>query len=148
MKMALKEAKKAFLISEVPVGAVLVKDDVIIARGHNVVEKKQSVLRHAELEVIKKANAKQKNWRLNETTLYVTLEPCMMCLGAINLSRIKNVIFLLLDDKKSDNQRSIERKNIVTTLILHSDSKRQKEYKTMLQTFFRDQRILKKFDSE
>lgn len=99
MLAALKEAQKAFDIDEVPVGAVIVYQDKIIARGHNLRETKQSVLEHAELVAIKKANKKINSWRLEDCDLYVTLEPCPMCAGAIIQSRIKNVYFGAYDPK-------------------------------------------------
>lgn len=91
MKEALKEAKKAYKKLEIPVGAVIVKDGRIIARGHNLKEQKQDATRHAEMIAIEKASKKLQNWRLNDCELYVTLEPCAMCAGAIVGSRIKNV---------------------------------------------------------
>ncbi len=99
MKAALAEAKKAYLIAEVPVGAVIVYNDKIIARGHNTREVDQSVLGHAELNAIKKANKKIGSWRLEECDIYVTLEPCPMCSGAIIQSRIKNLYFGAYDLK-------------------------------------------------
>lgn len=99
MRAALAEAKKAYLIGEVPVGAVIVCDDKIIARGHNTREIKQSVLGHAELNVIKKASKKLGTWRLENCDIYVTLEPCPMCSGAIIQSRIKNLYFGAYDLK-------------------------------------------------
>ena len=99
MKEALKEAKKAYRIGEIPVGAVIVLDDKIIARGYNKREGKQSVLSHAEIEAIKKAEKKIGSWRLEETKLYVTLEPCPMCAGAIIQSRIKEVYYGASDPK-------------------------------------------------
>lgn len=115
MSLALKEAKKAMLLDEVPVGAVLVKDQKVIARGHNVRETKKDSLGHAEIEVIKKANKKLKTWRLENTTLYVTIEPCIMCSGAIIQSRIKRVVFGAFDEKGGAFGSSInvlEAKNI------------------------------------
>ena len=99
MKAALAEAKKAYAKGEIPVGAVVVYQNKIIARGHNLREKKQSVLEHAELVAIKKANQKVGSWRLEECDLYVTLEPCPMCAGAIIQSRIKNLYFGAYDLK-------------------------------------------------
>ena len=93
MEAALAEAKKAYLIDEVPVGAVIVYNDKIIARGHNTRETKQSVLGHAEINAIKKASKKIGSWRLEDCDMYVTLEPCSMCSGAIIQSRIKNLYF-------------------------------------------------------
>ncbi|MDD4184735.1 MAG: tRNA adenosine(34) deaminase TadA [Candidatus Izemoplasmatales bacterium] len=93
MKAALLEARKAGAKGEVPIGAVIVKDGKIIARGHNEREQKQSVLAHAELVAIKKAEKKLGTWRLEDCTLYVTIEPCPMCAGAIIQSRIARVVY-------------------------------------------------------
>ena len=83
MKEALKQAKKAALIDEVPIGCVIVHDDKIIARGYNKRNKLHSTLGHAEISAIKKASKALGDWRLEECTMYVTLEPCPMCAGAI-----------------------------------------------------------------
>ena len=99
MKAALKEAQKAYLLGEVPVGAVIVYKDRIIARGHNTRELRQSVLGHAEINAINKASKKIGSWRLEECDIYVTLEPCSMCSGAIIQSRIKNLYFGAFDSK-------------------------------------------------
>ena len=99
MKEALKEATKAGKIDEVPVGAVIVIDDKIIARGHNLRETKKSALGHAEIIAIQKANKKLDAWRLEKATIYVTVEPCLMCGGAIIQSRIKKVVFGTKDPK-------------------------------------------------
>lgn len=94
---AIKEAKIAFTEGEVPVGAVIVKDGEIIARGHNMREQKQNALSHAETEAIALACRKLGSWRLDGCELYVTLEPCPMCTGAIINSRIKTVVFGAFD---------------------------------------------------
>lgn len=93
MKLAIKEAKKAILIDEVPVGCVIVKDDKVISRGFNHRENKQMVISHAEIEAINKANKKLGAWRLEDCEIYVTVEPCIMCAGAIIQGRFKRVIF-------------------------------------------------------
>lgn len=97
MRKALEEAKKAAKENEVPVGAVIVKDGEIIATGHNKREQKQNALSHAEMEAINSACQKLGSWRLDGCELYVTLEPCPMCTGAIINSRIKTVIFGAFD---------------------------------------------------
>jgi tRNA(adenine34) deaminase len=99
MREALKEAGKAARKGEVPVGAVIVRDGKIIARGHNLTEQKQSALTHAEMMALSKATKKLKSWRLNGCDLYVTLEPCGMCAGAIVLSRIENLFYGAADPK-------------------------------------------------
>lgn len=99
LDLAYQEAQKAFLKNEVPVGAILTKDNKIIARAHNLIETKQDTTAHAELLVIQKASKKLKTWRLQDCTLYTTLEPCPMCAGAIIQARIKNVVFGAHDTK-------------------------------------------------
>ena len=99
MKEALKEAKKAELIDEVPIGCVIVKDDKIIARGHNQRETNQSPIGHAEIIAINKASKKLKSWRLEGCDIYITLEPCIMCSGAIIQSRINKVYYGASDPK-------------------------------------------------
>jgi tRNA(adenine34) deaminase len=93
MRAALKEAAKAELMDEVPVGAVVVLDNKIIARGHNLREKSQDVSAHAEIVALRKANKKVHSWRLENADIYVTIEPCAMCAGAILWSRIRHVYF-------------------------------------------------------
>ena len=99
MKEALKEAKKAYNKLEVPVGVVIVKDDKIIARAYNQKEMKNSPIKHAEIIAIEKACKKLNNWRLNDCEIYVTLEPCPMCAGAIINSRIKKVYIGAVQEK-------------------------------------------------
>ena len=94
MVNALVQAGKAFDFDEVPIGAVIVnKDGKIIARAYNQVEKKESQLAHAELQVLAKATKKMKRWRLNDLTIYVTLQPCVMCMGALILSRVGRIVY-------------------------------------------------------
>lgn len=97
MKIALEEAKKSFLIGEVPVGAVLVKNNLIIAKAHNLVETLKDPSCHAEMLCIQEGARVLGNWRLLDCTLYVTLEPCAMCFGAIVLSRIKKIVWAAPD---------------------------------------------------
>lgn len=93
MKIALDEAKKSYRKGDVPVGAVIVKNNKIIAKAHNLKEKKHNPLLHAEIIAINKASKKLKRWRLDDCELYVTMEPCLMCTGAIIQSRIKKVYY-------------------------------------------------------
>lgn len=99
MNEAIKEAKKAYALGEVPIGCVLVYQGKIIARGHNLREKKQAVLAHAEIQAIQQANQVLKSWRLEDTQLFVTLEPCPMCAGAILNARIAAVYYGAYDLK-------------------------------------------------
>lgn len=99
MHKALLEAKKAEDIDEVPIGCIIVKDNKIIARGHNKRESTYQVNAHAEMIAISKANKKLKSWRLEDCDIYITLEPCIMCAGAIIQARFKNVYFGAKDFK-------------------------------------------------
>lgn len=99
MKEALKEAKKAYNNLEIPVGAIIVKDGKIIARAHNIKEEKQDTTKHAEIIAIQKASKKLETWRLNDCEMYVTLEPCAMCAGAIIQARLKKLYIGTVDPK-------------------------------------------------
>ena len=99
MQEALKEAKKAFDKDEVPVGAVVVLDDKIIARAHNLREIKQDFSKHAEFMAMQKASKKIGSWRLEKCKIYVTLEPCPMCAGAMVQSRVESVYYGAKDPK-------------------------------------------------
>ena len=92
MKLALKEARKAYKHNEVPVGAIIVSNGKIIAKGNNQRENSGDVTKHAELIAIRKASKKKKDWRLNDCTMYVTLFPCPMCASAIVQSRISKLV--------------------------------------------------------
>lgn len=93
MEEALIEARKAYKKGEVPVGAVVVRNNKIIGRGHNLVEHKKSPIYHAEITAISQACKRIKDWRLNDCEIYVTLEPCEMCMGTIKQSRISKVYY-------------------------------------------------------
>ena len=99
IKEALKEAKKSLKTDDVPIGAIIVRNGKIIARGHNTREKKKLITRHAEINALEQACKKKKDWYLNDCELYVTLEPCPMCMSAIAQARIKKVYFLAARDK-------------------------------------------------
>lgn len=99
MKQAIKEAKKACLIDEVPVGAIIVKDDIIISRAHNTREKSNDPTAHAEINAIRKACKKLNSWRLVGCTMYVTVEPCSMCAGTLLWSRIDRIVYGAKDVK-------------------------------------------------
>lgn len=93
MSIALKEAKKAYDKNEIPVGAVIVKNGIIIAKAHNLKESKTCVTKHAEIIALERASKKLKNWRLIGCTIYVTMFPCPMCASAINQSRISKLVY-------------------------------------------------------
>ena len=115
MSLALKEAKKALEIDEVPIGCVIVKNDKVIARGFNHRENRNLAISHAEIEAINKANKKLNSWRLEDCDIYVTLEPCLMCAGALIQARIKNIYYGAKDFKGGALGSSInilETKNI------------------------------------
>lgn len=99
MREALKEAGKSYANGDVPVGAVVVQNNKIIARAHNEKEKKRIATKHAEIIAIEKACIKNKNWRLDDCILYVTLEPCLMCAGAIIQSRMSKVVYATKSEK-------------------------------------------------
>ncbi|WP_152657431.1 tRNA adenosine(34) deaminase TadA [Oceanobacillus sp. CFH 90083] len=99
MAAALQEARRAWMLNEVPIGAVIVKDGEVIGKGFNLRESMQTTLTHAELLAIQEANQAVGSWRLEDCTLYVTLEPCPMCAGAIVQSRIKRVVYGASDPK-------------------------------------------------
>lgn len=99
MKLAIEEAKKAADIDEVPIGAILVINDEVIAKAHNLRETQQRSIAHAELLALDEACQRLDTWRLEDSTLYVTLEPCAMCSGAIVLSRVKRVVYGASDPK-------------------------------------------------
>ena len=115
MKEALKEAAKARKKDEVPIGAIIVHNNKIIAKGHNLRETKNDALGHAEIIAIRKANKKLKSWRLVDCTIYITVEPCSMCAGAILQSRIGRIVYGTEDIKGGalgSSYNLFEQKNI------------------------------------
>ena len=148
MKLALKEAEKAQKIDEVPVGCVIVQDDKVIARGHNQKEKKQQAILHAEIVAIQKASRKLGNWNLKDCDLYVTLEPCMMCTGAIIQSRIRNVYYGTEDPKGGCTDtlidiRKLERINHHPGIY---SGVMKEECANILKEFFKNKRKTKKLE--
>jgi len=99
MQEALAEAQQAYEKNEIPIGAVIVQNGIIIARAHNLRETLQTTTSHAEMLAINKANVRTGFWRLDKATLYTTVEPCMMCAGTIVQSRIKMVVYGAKDEK-------------------------------------------------
>ena len=99
MQIAIEEAKLAMRENEIPVGAVLVKNEIVIAQAHNLSILNNDPTAHAEIQLLRKAGKKQENYRLGGSTLYVTLEPCAMCFGAMIHARIERIVFGALDPK-------------------------------------------------
>jgi len=132
MKIALEEAKKAYKHNEVPVGAIIVKNNKIISKACNKKEKAKNVIKHAEIIAISKACKKIKNWRLDDCEIYITMEPCMMCSGAIQQSRIKKIIYGVRNEKYgfTNNLNNIE---IISQVC-------EKECKNLVQSFFKKKR--------
>ena len=142
MNIALREAEIALNAAEVPVGAVLVVNDKIIARGHNMRQKRHDVTKHAEIIAIRNASRKLHDWRLDNATLYVTMSPCIMCSAVIKESRIKKIVIGAMNpDEKIQN---------IVNQILEVDKKNPSiEIKTkvlepecvaILQKFFKEKR--------
>lgn len=145
MLLALEEAKKAYDEGEVPVGAVIVKDDNVIAKAYNTKEKNKCSLDHAEHSAIRLACGKLDSWRLIGTTIYVTLEPCPMCASAIKQSRINRVVYLLdnndINTSKIVNEIfSLHDANAPVEKVKLDISKFNEEDTMILSDFFRKRR--------
>ena len=149
MKEAIKQAKKAYALDEVPIGCVIVREDKIIARGYNRRNTDKNTLAHAELAAIKKASKKTGDWRLEDCTMYITLEPCQMCAGAIVQSRVKKVVVGAMNPKAGCA-------GSVINLLQMSQFNHQVEFEngvleaecsTMLSNFFRELREKKNRNS-
>ena len=143
---ALNEAKKAYKKEEVPIGAIIVKDDKIIARAHNLRENKNSSLAHAEILCIEKACKKLNSWRLNDCTMYVTLFPCPMCASAIIQARIKRIVIgAPTKDLKNEQivnmifEDSINNNNLILTKNVLEET-----CSKILKDFFKQKRLKKK----
>ena len=150
MRAAIREAKKAYALEEVPIGCVIVQDGKIIARGYNRRNTDKNALAHAELAAIKKASRKTGDWRLEDCTMYVTLEPCQMCAGAIVQCRLKKVyiaamnpkagcagsILNLLQMDKFNHRVEVERGIL------------EEECSVMLSDFFKELRMRRKAEKE
>ena len=146
MKEALKEAKKAYKKLEVPVGAVIVKDGQIIARAHNQKETKYDTTKHAEILAIQKASRKLKSWRLIDCEMYVTLEPCSMCAGAIINSRIKKVYIGAKDEKTGavGSKLNLFKDYTFNHKVDFEIGLKREDCEGVLKDFFKDLRKMKK----
>lgn len=142
MHFAIKEAKKALAKNEVPVGAVIVKNNKVISMAHNKTEKNKTATNHAEILAIQKACKKLGDWRLNDCEIYVTLEPCCMCSGAIINSRIKKVVFGAYDTNMgcaggAYNLFKFEKLNFKGEII---GGVKEEECSSLLKKFFKSKR--------
>lgn len=146
MKEAIKQAKKAYAIGEVPIGCVIVYEDKIIGRGYNRRTIDKNTLAHAELQAIRKASKKIDDWRLEGCTMYVTLEPCQMCSGAIVQSRMDRVVVGCMNPKAGCagsilnllNMQEFNHQVELTTGVL------EEECSQMMKSFFKELRMKKK----
>lgn len=148
MKAALKCAKRAAEAGEVPIGAVVVCDGKVISRGYNKRTKLQIATAHAEVEAIEKACKKLKSWRLPECELYVTLEPCPMCMGAMLNARIKKVYFGAYEAKGRSMTDELANSNLVNHKIEVEGGVMEKECSAVISEFFSDMRIREKSKRE
>lgn len=148
MREALKQAKKAYDKLEVPVGAVIVKDNKIIARAYNQKETKFDTTKHAELIAIQKASRKLKSWRLIDCDMYVTLEPCTMCAGAIINSRIRKVYFGTSEEKTGavGSKLNLFKDYTFNHKVNYEKNILNDECKNILSNFFTELRKIKKGD--
>ncbi len=142
MKAALKEARKALEKGEVPVGAVVVVENKIVARGHNERETKSDPTAHAEVVALRKAGKKAGNWRLPDATFYVTCEPCSMCAGALVLARVKRLVYGCADEKAGavDTMFGIANDPRLNHRIEVTSGVMEKESREILQEFFKNLR--------
>ena len=145
MKEALKEAQKSYKKEEIPVGAIIVKDGKIIARGHNLKETKTDPTKHAEIIAIQKACKKLQTWRLTGCTMYVTLEPCSMCAGSIIQSRLDKVVIGTMDEKTGacGSVLNLLADYKFNHIVQIETGIMQEECKKILQQFFKELRAKK-----
>jgi len=136
MNEAFKQALKAYKNNEVPVGAIIVKKNKIISKSYNKKEKNNNAIKHAELDAIEKACKKLKTWHLEECTLYTTLEPCLMCTGAILQARIKTIYYSSTNNNfgEIETLRKYDKKIIIKKGLL------EKETSELLKKFFKEKR--------
>ena len=150
MKEAYKQALLAYKEDEVPVGCVIVKDGKVIAKAHNKKEKKNCAIYHAEIECILKATKKLNNWNLTGCDMYVTMEPCMMCTGAVVQTRLDNIFYGCKDLKGGSldsNIKLIDVKNINHYPAIHSGIM-EDECSGLLKQFFKNKRSVAKANKQ
>ena len=142
MQIAIQEAIKAEKEGEVPVGAVLVKDGLLIAKAHNQSISKNDATAHAEIQLIRVAGKELQNYRLNGSTLFVTLEPCAMCFGAMVHARVKRIVYGAHDPKTGvcGSSEDLTNANCFKHKINITGSVSEKKCSQLLQTFFKSRR--------
>ena len=140
MNIALEQAKKAYKKQDVPVGAVIVKNNKIIAKAYNKKEIKNNAIKHAEIIAIEKACKKLKTWHLDDCIMYVTLEPCMMCAGAIIQSRIQKVIYATENPNHGFLKSNYDIKNICNIEVEKDNIIYSNKSSELLKIFFQEQR--------
>ena len=142
MDEAIKEAKKAMNEGEVPIGCVIVKDGIIIGKGHNTKEKEKCSINHAEILAIKEASKKIDNWRLGGTEMYVTMEPCPMCASAIKQARISNVYCGLsnLNESTMNITKKIFEENDINSSVNFVSDLFCDEVDLLMKNFFKNKR--------
>lgn len=148
MRIAINEAKKARDNDEVPIGAVIVKDGEIIARAHNSTEKHQDATRHAEMIAIEKASKKLKSWRLNGCEMYVTVEPCAMCAGAIVNARMDKVFYGASEEKSgcAESKYPILTDSGLNHTVDFLGGILEEECSELLKNYFKSKRVRKSLD--
>ncbi len=146
MRAAIVQAKKAYKLKEVPIGCVIVQDDHVIARGYNRRNTDKNALAHAELAAIRKASKKTGDWRLEDCTMYVTLEPCQMCAGAIVQCRMKRVVIASMNPKAgcAGSVLNLLQVDAFNHQVEVTRGVLEEECSTMLSGFFRELREAKK----
>lgn len=146
MTEALKEAQISLQKEEIPIGCVIVKDGQIIGRGHNAREELNQAIMHAEIMAINEANVAEGNWRLLDVTLFVTIEPCVMCSGAIGLARIPQVIYGATNQKfgGAGSLYDILTDERLNHRVLVEQGVLEEDCAAIMQTFFRQSRKRKK----
>lgn len=137
MQIALNEAKKAEKKNEIPIGAIIVKNGKVISKGYNNREKSKNAINHAEIIAIRKACKKLKSWRLEDCEIYVTLEPCLMCYGAILNSRIKCLYFGAKDNKNNNKDIILSKNNSLNHNLTVEGGILEEECSNLLKNFFK-----------
>ena len=138
MRIALEEAKRARDTGEVPVGAVLVRDEQMLSSAHNLVERLSDPTAHAEMLVIREAAKKLNNWRLTECTVYVTKEPCLMCLFAFYLARVSRIVYGASDERFSSVDAFLSLDAFSSSRMVITGGVLAAECKELLKGFFSD----------